>query len=276
MLSLAFILPDAAASLSGLLNAAAALAAAPPGDPQPIGTLADLLSLLTNLDTALDTVVTRLDAWVYVFLALTVFLETGVVVLPFLPGDSLLFAVGLVAARGSLNPFLAFSLLSLAAVAGDSAGYWIGHWFRDHVAQGKRLALVRPSHLAKTEVFFRTHGPKAVMLARFVPIVRSLTPFAAGLAAMPYAVFLRFSVVGAALWVGSFVSLGFWLGHFEFVRKNFPYVALGVVLVTILAMINEYLKGRREEPPAPTAALRPTPTDQPGAAVLNDEPTNRP
>lgn len=267
MFSLAIILLD---------SAAPAAAAAVPVAPQPIGTFSELLSLLANLDTALDTVVAQLDAWVYLFLAVTVFLETGVVVLPFLPGDSLLFAVGLVAARGPLNPFLAFSLLSLAAIAGDSTGYWIGHWFRDHVAQGNRLALIRPSHLAKTEVFFRTHGPKAVMLARFVPIVRSLTPFAAGLAAMPYAVFLRFSIVGAALWVGSFVSLGFWLGHFEIVRKNFPYVALAVVLITLLAMVNEYLKGRREEPHAPTAALRPTPTDQPGAAVVNDDPTDRP
>lgn len=271
MLSLAHILLEAAASLPALLDTAAIPT---PAAGKPIGTFADLLSLLANLDTALDTVVTQLGGWGYLFLAVTVFLETGVVVLPFLPGDSLLFAVGLVAARGLLNPFLAFSLLSLAAIAGDSAGYWIGHWFRDHVAQGKRLALIRPSHLARTEAFFRTHGPKAVMLARFVPIVRSLTPFATGLAAMPYSVFIRFSVVGSALWVSSFVGLGFWLGHFEFVRKNFPYVALGVVLVTILAMINEYLKGRREEPGAATAALRPTPTDQPGAAVLNEDQAN--
>ena len=200
---------------------------------------ADLLSFLTHIDTALGDIIREQGGWTYLLLGVTMFLETGVLVLPFLPGDTLLFAVGTFAARGNLDVWLVFSIMTLGAVAGDSMGYALGCLFRDYLAAGKRIKLINAAALEKTRAFYAKHGAKAIMLARFIPVVRCLAPFTAGLARMPYVELLKYSVVGSALWVGSFVAAGYFLGEIEIVRKWFPIVAMLVIGLTVVGLLRE-------------------------------------
>lgn len=187
----------------------------------------------------------ELSAVGYGLLGLVVFLETGVVVLPFLPGDTLLFAVGCYAAFGKLDPWLAMAILGVSAVLGDSVGYALGCVFRDTLAQGKRIRLINPNHLRKTQEFYEKHGAKTIMLARFVPVVRAFAPFCAGLARMPYGKMVKFSVLGSLLWVGGFIWAGYFLGNYPLVRQYFPYVAMGIIGLTTLGVIKEVISQLR-------------------------------
>ena len=205
-------------------------------------TVADLF---LRLDQHLTDVVGRYGTGTYVLLALILFCETGLVVTPFLPGDSLLFAAGAVAALGPLDPAVLVALLAGAAVAGDNCNYWIGRWVGPRAFSGKVRFLNR-SYLDRTHAFYERHGGKTVVLARFAPILRTFAPFVAGVGAMHYPRFLRFSIVGSLAWVSLFVLGGYFFGNLRVVRENFSLVILAIIAISLMpAAIEAFRAWRR-------------------------------
>ena len=212
--------------------------------------MAGFLDLLLHVDRYLLTLVSTYGTWVYLLLFLIVFAETGLVVTPFLPGDSLLFAAGAIAAVGRLDVRIVIVVLIGAAVLGDAVNYAVGR-----IAGGRILRAVEtnprwrrwlnPAHVARAHDFFERHGGKAVVMARFVPIVRTFVPFVAGVAAMSYPSFTFYNVAGAVAWVGLCVGSGYVFGNVPIVQGNFSLVALGIVAVSMLPMLVEYLRHRR-------------------------------
>ena len=192
------------------------------------------LDYILHLDTHLEALVLWAGPWTYVILALIIFCETGLVVTPFLPGDSLLFATGALAATAAgLDIGILFVLLTVCAIAGDAVNYWAGTIFGERAAAG-RLPLVRKAHIDRTHAFFERHGGKTIFLARFVPIVRTFAPFVAGAGAMTYRRFAAYNVVGGVVWVGSMLFAGFFFGNLPFVRDNFSVVILAIIFLSIL------------------------------------------
>ena len=183
---------------------------------------------------------------VYIILFLVIFIETGLVIMPFLPGDSLLFTAGLFARLGYLNLSYLLLLLFAAAVLGDNTNYWLGRKVGLRVLQmkfrGKKI--VKEEYLTKTHSFFDKYGPKTIILARFVPIVRTFTPFVAGIAEMNYKKFLSFDVLGGIIWIGSLTLAGYFLGEIPWIRENIEKVALGIIFISILPVIIEILKAK--------------------------------
>lgn len=177
----------------------------------------------------------------YVILFLIVFVETGVVFAPFLPGDSLLFAAGAFSALGSLNPWLVFGLLSVAAVLGDTCNYWIGHFFGQKIIANPKIPL-NQEHIDKTNQFFQKHGGKTIFLARFVPIIRTFAPFVAGIGKMDYKKFISYNLFGGVVWVGLFIFAGYFFGNFSFIKHNFSLVIIAIILVSIFPMLLHFLK----------------------------------
>ena len=165
-------------------------------------------------------------------------------VTPILPGDSLLFAAGTFAALGSLNPFLLTLLLIAAAIAGDTVNYWVGHWVGPKAFSGK-IRWLRSDYMKRTEEFYERHGGKTIIMARFVPIVRTFAPFVAGVGRMHYGRFLAFNVVGAVLWVSLCVMAGYFFGNLPFVRENFSLVVLGIIGVSMIPLVVEWIRSRR-------------------------------
>jgi membrane-associated protein len=191
----------------------------------------------------------------YAVLFAIVFCETGLVVTPFLPGDSLLFAIGAVGARDTGMKFSIIApLLVAAALIGDNVNYWLGRSIGKAVMRRERTPLVNKKHLIRAHEFYERYGAKTVILARFVPIVRTFSPFVAGIAAMSYATFLLFSVVGAVLWVGICMGAGHFFGGFEFVKKHFELVIVAIVIISVLPMAIEFIKARRHAKQAGAAA----------------------
>ena len=186
----------------------------------------------------------------YALLFLIIFMETGFVVTPFLPGDSLLFAAGTFAALGSLNLWLVFGLLFLAAMLGDTINYMIGHYLGAWLLE-KDTRFLKRKHLEKTHRFFEKHGGKTVVLARFVPIVRTFAPFVAGLGAMRYGRFLTYNVLGAFLWTGLFVFSGYFFGNIPVVKHNFEFVIVGIILISVIPMGYEAIRTRMRRDPSP-------------------------
>ena len=192
------------------------------------------LDYILHLDTHLEALVLWAGPWTYVILALIIFCETGLVVTPFLPGDSLLFATGALAATAAgLDVGILFVLLTVCAIAGDAVNYWAGTIFGERAAAG-RLPLVRKAHIDRTHAFFERHGGKTIFLARFVPIVRTFAPFVAGAGAMTYRRFAAYNVVGGIVWVGSMLFAGFFFGNLPFVRDNFSVVILAIIFLSII------------------------------------------
>jgi membrane-associated protein len=183
---------------------------------------------------------------IYTVLFLVIFIETGLVAMPFLPGDSLLFTAGLFARTGHLNMAYLLILLFIAAVLGDNCNYWIGRTIGLKVFhfKFKGKAIVQQKHLDATHAFFEKHGTKAIIMARFVPFVRTFAPFAAGVGEMSYKKYLLFDVVGGALWIGSLLTAGYLLGEVEFIRKHIDLVCLGIIGLSILPIIISFLKAR--------------------------------
>ncbi len=183
---------------------------------------------------------------VYCILFLIIFAETGLVVTPFLPGDSLLFTAGLFARLGYMNIAFLFMLLFIAAVLGDNTNYFIGKniGLRILKLKVKGKNMVKQEYLSKTHLFYEKHGPKTIILARFVPIVRTFAPFVAGIAEMKYRVFLLFDLLGGAIWIGSLTFAGYFLGHFEWIRNNIEKVAIGIILLSLLPIAFELIKAR--------------------------------
>jgi membrane-associated protein len=193
----------------------------------------EFLRLFTELDAALAEIIQRHGQWTYLILFAIVFAETGLVVTPFLPGDSLLFAAGALATQGGLSVPLMMAILFVAAVLGDAVNYHIGKWIGPPAFSGKYRFLKR-SHLEKTQRFFEKYGGKAIIYARFVPIVRTFAPFVAGVGTMNYGRFLLFNLIGAAVWVVGFVGAGALFGQIPLVKNNFSKVILGIIVVSVL------------------------------------------
>jgi membrane-associated protein len=202
--------------------------------------LAWLWDLAVHLDRHLAAFVAQHGAWVYGLLFLIVFCETGLVVTPFLPGDSLLFVVGTLAAAGGMDIGLVMAVLVAAALCGDNVNYWVGRWAGKHVV----ARFVNPAHLQRTHDFYARHGGKTIIIARFVPIVRTYVPFVAGLGTMPYGRYLAFCVAGALLWVGSLCLGGYFFGSIPVVRSNLTLVIMGIVLLSISPGIIAWLRAR--------------------------------
>jgi membrane-associated protein len=213
--------------------------------------LTQLVDLLLHADVYLQQLVATYGAWIYGILFAIVFAETGLVVTPFLPGDSLLFAAGALAGSGTLNPTLTVILLIVAAIAGDAVNYSIGRAAGTRIIQRARVdpkwgRWIRPEYVDRAHEFFERQGGKAIVLARFVPIVRTFVPFVAGVAEMSYPAFALYNVTGAIAWVAVCVGAGYLFGQVPIVRDNFSIVALGIVFVSLLPMLVEYLRHRRQ------------------------------
>lgn len=206
--------------------------------------LKQLSDLFLHLDSTLGSVLHRYGGWTYLLLAGIIFCETGLVVVPFLPGDSLLFAAGAFAGLGSLSAVWLIVLCSAAAIAGNTVNYWVGHLAGPRLLAARRR-LVRPEHLERTRQFYEKHGPKTIVLTRFVPILRTIAPFVAGLGKMPFGRFTGFNVAGGLLWVVIGVLSGYLFGNVPAVKKNFTLVVLGIVVVSLIPAFLELWKARR-------------------------------
>jgi membrane-associated protein len=196
-----------------------------------------------HLDEHLSVVIQNYGIWTYALLFLIIFLETGVVVTPFLPGDSLIFAAGTFAGLGDLNVGLLFVLLSLAAILGDTANYWIGHFIGPRAFSGN-IRFLKKEYLDRTHEFYERHGGKTIILARFVPIIRTFAPFVAGVGRMSYVHFITYNIVGGVLWVAIFCFLGYFFGNLEFVQNNFSLVVIAIILLSVLPAVLEVVKER--------------------------------
>jgi membrane-associated protein len=204
------------------------------------------IDIFLHLDEHLATLIVQFGAWTYILLFGIIFAETGLVVTPFLPGDSLLFASGaLAAATGALNPVLLIIALTLAAIIGDSVNYSIGHSFGPRVFTEK-IRFLKKEHLDKTHAFYEKHGGKTIILARFIPIIRTFAPFVGGVGAMTYSKFILFNVTGALLWVPLFTLMGYFFGNLPFVKEHFEWVVIAIIFISVLPAVFEYLKARRE------------------------------
>jgi len=204
-----------------------------------------LLDFILHVDTYLNDIITRFGGWTYGLLFVVIFMETGFVVTPFLPGDSLIFAAATFAARGVLNPWLMFTLLSIAAISGDTVNYWIGHAIGNKAYTGE-VKWIKKEYMERTHAFFEKHGGKTIFLARFVPIIRTFAPFVAGVSKMSYGHFITWNLVGGVTWVAIFTLLGFFFGNIPFVQDNFELVIIAIVFISFIPAVVEGLKARKE------------------------------
>ncbi|MBF8294268.1 MAG: DedA family protein [Bacteroidetes bacterium] len=211
--------------------------------------LQDFLEIILHLDKHLFDLCTQYGAWVYAILFVIVFCETGLVVTPFLPGDSLLFAVGSLAAINALDLTLSIVLLITAAILGDTVNYWIGDYVGPKVFHQENSRFLNKEYLVRTHQFYEKHGGKTIIIARFLPIIRTFAPFVAGIGSMTYKRFLTFNVVGGALWVLLFVPAGYFFGSVPFVKNNFSLVIIALVLIpgipSVVEVVRLQLKRRR-------------------------------
>src|SRR5512134_3395224 len=207
--------------------------------------VAALWDFLVHLDAHLAAFVARHGAWVYALLFVIVFTETGVVIMPFLPGDSLLFVVGALAAAGGMDITTVMAVLVAAALAGDNCNYWIGRWAGPKVFRMEQSRWFSRKYLERTHAFYERHGGKAIILARFVPIVRTYVPFVAGVGTMPYLRYLAFCVLGAVIWVVSLCLAGYWFGNQPIVKNNLTAVILIIVAISVLPAFFAWLRSRR-------------------------------
>ena len=203
-----------------------------------------LFDLLIHIDKYLIDLINNFGYFTYAVLFGVIFAETGFVVTPFLPGDSLLFASGSFATKSILNPLILFLVLSGAAILGDTINYWIGHFLGERVFSEKSRFFKR-EYLDRTHAFYEKHGGKTIITARFIPIIRTFAPFVAGVAKMNYVWFLTYNVVGGLLWVGIFVFGGFYFGNLDFVQKNFSLVIIVIIVLSLIPGIIEYIRHKK-------------------------------
>jgi membrane-associated protein len=206
--------------------------------------LSGLVDVVLHLDKHLVEIVGQYGAWTYGILTLIIFLETGVVVTPFLPGDSLLFAAGALAATGSLEVVLLWLLLTVAAILGDTVNYWIGHAIGPR-AFTSRSRFLKREHLERTHAFYEKHGGKTIVLARFIPIVRTFAPFVAGIGRMSYRRFVAYNIGGGILWTTLFIFGGYFFGNLPVVKQNFSLVILAIIALSVAPAVVEFVKARR-------------------------------
>ena len=205
------------------------------------------LTFVLHLDEHLANIVNQFGTLAYALLFLVIFAETGFVVAPFLPGDSLLFTVGTLAARDILNIWVLYLTLLAAAILGDTANYWIGHKMGPRVFSQKKSRIFNRKYLDKTEKFYEKYGGKTIILARFIPIIRTFAPFVAGVGKMHYQTFLLYNAIGGFIWVTLFVWAGYLFGGIQIIKENFELAVVGIILFSLLPVVFEYYKHRREE-----------------------------
>lgn len=204
-----------------------------------------VIEFVLHLDEQLATIISDYGTWTYAILFLVIFMETGFVVTPFLPGDSLLFAAGSFAALGSLDPWTLFGLLAFAAILGDTINYSIGSYIGERAFSGN-IRWLKREYLDRTEAFYQKHGGKTIILARFVPIIRTFAPFVAGVGSMTYRRFITYNIVGGISWVAIFTFLGYFFGNLPFVKRNFELVIFAIIFISLLPPVFEYFKARKE------------------------------
>lgn len=206
------------------------------------------VDFVLHMDRHLPQIVNDIGIWVYAALFLVIFIETGLVVTPFLPGDSLLFAAGAVAATTNLHPLFLWALLATAAVLGDTANYWIGHFVGPKVFTQESRWFKR-EYLDRTHAFYEKHGGKTIFLARFIPIIRTFAPFVAGIGRMRYGYFISYNVFGGIVWTGLFIGAGYFFGNLPIVKENFSLVIIAIILISLIPAVLEYLKEKRHPHP---------------------------
>jgi membrane-associated protein len=206
-----------------------------------------IIDFVIHLDRHLGSLIQTYGFWTYFLLFFVIFLETGFVVTPFLPGDSLLFAAGAFAAIGALNPLILFILLGLAAILGDTANYWIGHFLGPKVFQRENSLIFRREYLDRTHEFYEKYGAETIIIARFVPIVRTFAPFVAGIGRMSYGRFLSYNVIGGLMWVAVFISGGYFFGNISFIRRHFSLVILAIIIISLLPALVEVWRQKKKK-----------------------------
>ena len=207
--------------------------------------ITDLIDFILHIDQHLQTLSAEYGVWIYAILFLIVFCETGLVVTPFLPGDSLLFAAGGIAAIGSMNIHLMVALLIAAAIIGDAVNFMIGKYFGEKLFANPDSKIFKRGYLDKTHAFYEKYGGKTIIIARFVPIVRTFAPFVAGMAKMDYSKFIRYNVIGAVLWVVLFSYIGYFFANTEFVKKNLGLVLIAIIVISVLPAVIEVIRAKR-------------------------------
>jgi len=205
--------------------------------------LSSIIDFIIHIDTHLGEIIVNYGAWAYGILFVIIFAETGFVFTPFLPGDSLLFAAGAFAALGSFNLFVLLLILMAAAILGDTVNYWIGHFFGQKIVDNPKIP-VNQEHIDKTQKFYDKHGGKTIILARFVPIVRTFAPFVAGVGKMHYGKFISFNIIGGIVWVLLFTFAGYLFGNIPAVKHNFTLVILAIIGLSVLPMLLEFAKSK--------------------------------
>lgn len=206
-----------------------------------------LIDYFLHLDTNLAILTDEFGLWIYILIFFVIFMETGVVVMPFLPGDSLLFAAGALASLGNLNILPLYLIILIAAIVGDSVNYWIGHYIGPK-AFSFNSRFLKKENLIKTQAFYEKHGPKAIVLSRFVPLMRTLAPFVAGIGKMDYSQFMRYNLIGGFIWVTLFTFAGYFFGNMPVVKENFHYVVVLIIFISIIPIAFEVYKSHREKP----------------------------
>ena len=209
------------------------------------GALHGAINFILHIDRHLTELSAQYGVWIYAILFVIVFCETGLVIIPFLPGDSLLFAAGSIAALGSMNIHTMALLLMLAAILGDAVNFAIGKYLGERLFANPDSRIFRRSYLQRTEAFYAKHGGKTIILARFVPIVRTFAPFVAGMGHMSYGRFFRFNVIGGIAWVALFSYAGFWFGQQPLVKENLTLILLAIIIISVLPAIIEIIRARR-------------------------------
>jgi len=203
-----------------------------------------LIELVLHLDKHLNVIIQTYGVWTYLLLFLVIFLETGLVVTPILPGDSLLFAAGTFAALGSLNVGVLFVLLSIAAVGGDTVNYWIGHFVGPKVFSREDVRFLNKEYLERTHRFYEKHGGKTIILARFIPIIRTFAPFVAGIGKMSYWHFISYNVIGGLAWIALFTFGGYFFGNIPVVKDNFTLAILAIIFISLVPVMIEFVNHR--------------------------------
>ena len=207
--------------------------------------VAKFVDLFIHLGEHLHWVIQNYGVWTYLLLFLIIFCETGLVVTPFLPGDSLLFAIGTIAARGSLSAVWLFIVLCVAAVAGDTVNYWIGYFVGPKVFHKENVRFLNKEYLDRTHRFYEKYGGKTIIIARFVPVIRTFAPFVAGIGRMTYGHFITYNISGGMAWIAVFVLAGFYFGNLSFVKDHFTLVIYLIIVISILPGVIEFLRQRR-------------------------------
>ena len=202
-----------------------------------------IIDFILHIDVHLGEIINTFGLWTYAILFVIIFIETGLVVTPFLPGDSLLFAAGaLTSSLHVMDIKLLYVLMVIAAIAGDTANYWIGRYFGPKVFS----RFIKQKYLDQTHAFYEKHGGKTIFLARFVPIIRTFAPFVAGIGKMSYGHFISYNIIGGIVWPAIMLFGGYFFGQIEFVQKNFSLVAIGIIVVSLIPIFVEWIKGVRE------------------------------